>query len=195
MSLFGLVLAGGASRRMGEDKGRIRYGKLPQATAAWQLLSSVCERAFVSINESQRQVAPYADLPVIVDAGVVRGPAAGLLAAWQLCPEVAWLVLAVDLPRLDRASLEALIAARNSRRVATTLRHDDGTLEPLCTIWEPASRSHLAAEVAAGGSSLRSVLERSSIAVARLTDPARLASVNTAAERAALSALQIGARS
>jgi molybdenum cofactor guanylyltransferase len=185
--LFGLLLAGGASRRMGEDKGAIRYGDAPQARAAWRLLEEVCAGAFVSINPSQRSVAPYADLPVIVDAGLVRGPAAGLFAAWLRYPDVAWLVLAVDLPRVDRGVLETLIAARHPHRAATALRHVNGVLEPLCTIWEPAARPALAAEIAAGGASLRRVLERASIAVAELADPAVLASVNTLAERAALS--------
>jgi molybdopterin-guanine dinucleotide biosynthesis protein A len=171
---------------MGEDKGAIRYGSVPQARAAWRLLDEHCERAFVSINETQRGMSAYAELPVIVDAGLVRGPAAGLFAAWLRHPDVAWLVLAVDLVRVDRGVLETLVTARDPHRTATALRHADGMLEPLCTIWEPAARPALAAEIAAGGSSLRRVLERASIVVAELTDPAQLVSVNTAAERAAL---------
>lgn len=190
--LFGLVLAGGASRRMGEDKGRIRYSDAPQAAAAWQLLSHICARTFVSISPAQRGVDPYAGLPAIVDASFARGPAAGLMAAWQEHPDVAWLVLAVDLPRVDRAVLETLIAARDPQRAATAACHADGTPEPLCTIWEPVARALIAAEIAAGGGSLRRVLEQARFAVADLLDPAWLESVNTPTDRAAFADAHAG---
>ena len=186
--LYGLVLAGGGSRRMGRDKGAIRLGGEPQVIGAWRLLCGVCDPVYVSINAAQRDIAPYADLPVIVDSGATHGPAAGLLAAWERFADVAWLVLAVDLPRVGPRVLEPLIDARDSRCAATVLRHADGTLEPLCTIWEPAARLALATEVAAGGNSLRRVLERSRIAVLDLVEPGVLASVNTPDQLAAFRA-------
>ena len=58
----------------------------------------------------------------------------------------AWLVLACDLPFLDRATLQHLIAQRASARLATAYRSSsDGQPEPLCAIFEPAQpRSHRA---------------------------------------------------
>src|SRR5690606_8665625 len=94
--LFGLVLAGGASRRMGRDKGALIYHGEPQAVHAWRLLTEVCGTAYVSISAFQGAAAPYADLPLIPDAlddcgdaspvrsadDAQQGPAAGLASAW-----------------------------------------------------------------------------------------------------------------
>ena len=192
--LLGLVLAGGRSRRMGADKGGITYRDSPQAVVAWELLSSVCERAFVSVNETQVEAPPYSELPIIVDAVDCGGPAAGLMSAWNQYPNVAWLVLAVDLPNADRSVIQTLINARDPHCGATALRHPDKTLEPLCTIWEPVSRLVLEAEVAAGGASLRRVLERSRIAVAEPAEAAALTSINTPTQRAQLRTARSGER-
>src|SRR5690606_29478162 len=108
--LQGLVLAGGESRRMGRDKGGLRFGsRPPQAQWAWALLDGLCERAFVSVRSSQHGCEPYRALPLILDEGPIEGPMAGLLSAWHACPNVAWLVLAADMPLVDRSTLATLI--------------------------------------------------------------------------------------
>ncbi|MGI9258582.1 MAG: NTP transferase domain-containing protein, partial [Gammaproteobacteria bacterium] len=93
--LFGLVLAGGSSRRMGTDKGRLDYHGESQAVWAERLLSAVCESTFVSVNDEQSQKTPYRDLPTIVDTESVGGPARGLLSARARYPLAAWLVIGV----------------------------------------------------------------------------------------------------
>jgi molybdopterin-guanine dinucleotide biosynthesis protein A len=185
--LHGLVLAGGRGTRLGREKGALDYHGEPQARWAHALLESVCGRAFASVRADQAGVEPYAGLPLIVDTQAGAGPAAGLLAAFAAEPEAAWLLLAADLPLVDRPTLERLVAARDVAAVATGYRHRDGTAEPLCAIYEPGARAALAAQ-RPGRLSLRRVLEAGP---SRLLDPldgARLTSVNTAADDAAVRA-------
>jgi hypothetical protein len=78
----------------------------------------------------------------------------------------AWLALATDMPRVDAALLE-LVAARDPGRLATAFRHADGTIEPLCTIYEPAARAVLEARVGAGERSLSAMLAASRVAHCR----------------------------
>ena len=55
-------------------------------------------------------------------------------------PDVAWLVLACDLPFVDEHVLSNLLAHRSPDRVATCYRSTHDRLpEPLCAIYEPAS--------------------------------------------------------
>ena len=185
-SLLGLVLAGGASRRMRRDKGTLRYHGEPQAVHAWRLLTDVCGRAYVSTNARRAGAAPYSELPLIVDAGDYRGPASGLEAAWSRHPDAAWLTLAVDMPLVDRALLEELIAARDPSAHATAFRHADGIIEPLCTIWEPAARAPLLARLAAGDASLRRFLESHAAALVAPSTPEKLRSADDPHEQAAL---------
>ena len=133
--LWGLVLAGGESERMGEDKGLLDYHGLPQVVRVRLQLQEFCQQVFVSMNATQARSAPYATLQKIVDHEPRRGPASGLLSAWNAFPMTAWLVVAVDLPFLDRETLQALVAGRDSTLLATAFQHPDGPLEPLCAIW------------------------------------------------------------
>lgn len=163
---------------MGRDKGSICYHGVPQVVHAWRLLSDVCERAYVSASRRNAVLAPYADLPLVVDHREHRGPASGLEAAWALDANAAWLVLAVDMPFVDRPLLEALIAARASDAPATVFRHPDGTLEPLCAIWEPTACAPLREQLAGGDASLRHFLEQHTPRVVSPRDPGKLKGVN-----------------
>jgi molybdopterin-guanine dinucleotide biosynthesis protein A len=184
--IWGLVLAGGESRRMGADKGRLEYHGSAQARWAWRLLADVCDKAYVSVRPPQARVVPYRDLPLIVDGGEAAGPAAGLAAAWRRHEGVAWLVLAVDMPLVDRALLDVLIGGRAPRRLATVFRHPDGILEPLCAIWEPVARETLRRRLGEGRASLRGLLETAKVRALVPKAAWRLANANSEDERKAL---------
>jgi molybdopterin-guanine dinucleotide biosynthesis protein A len=135
--LYGLVLSGGKSTRMGEDKGLIRYHDLPQREHLYTLLDEVCNRTFLSIRTDQKQEIPKG-FDTIIDEDEYRGPYNGLLSAHMAHPKVAWLVLACDLPLMDSQALKELIEARNTDKIATAFANVENPLpEPLCAIWEP----------------------------------------------------------
>jgi molybdopterin-guanine dinucleotide biosynthesis protein A len=181
--LCGLVLAGGQSLRMGRDKGSLSYRGEPQATRAWRMLAAVCGDAYVSIREVQAALPTYRELPLIVDDDLESlGPAAGLLAAWKRRPDVAWLVLATDLPFVDTELLRELIDGREPKRLATAFRHPDGVPEPLCAIWEPRACEALRERVRSGDRSLRRLLTTATVALIDADDPRRLASVDGATD-------------
>lgn len=135
--LYGLVLSGGKSTRMGEDKGLITYHDLPQREHLYHLLNEVCEQTFLSIRKDQEKEIPNT-FNTIIDKDDFRGPYNGLLSAHIAHPEVAWLVLACDLPLMDKKALQELIAARNTEKIASAFADATNPLpEPLCAIWEP----------------------------------------------------------
>lgn len=178
----GLVLAGGSSRRMGEDKGQLDYHGLPQAVWLWQQLGALCERAYVSVNPRQSEDEPYTNLPTILDKRTGIGPATGLVSAWESYPGTAWLVVAVDMPFIDGDTLRALLQGRRSAMHATAYRHSDGTLEPLCAIWEAAAQPLLAERIHAGDSSLRRCLEAGQVEILTPSIGAALTNVNSVEE-------------
>lgn len=139
--LYGLVLSGGKSTRMGTDKGLIAYHGIPQRTHLYQLLSKVCEETFISIRSDQASELP-SDMTPILDEDAYRGPYNGLLSAHNRYPDAAWLVLACDLPLMDEEALEQLIAERDPALVSTAFAQEENPLpEPLCAIWEPEALS------------------------------------------------------
>ena len=142
--LFGLVLAGGHSRRMQRDKAALAYAGQPQLTRAMTQLASLTEQCFVSVRPDQVNDPLRAQWPQIIDRENESGPLAGIRAAQAYAPHAAWWVLACDLPRLERAVLERLLIKRDPNRLATCyLSAHDGLPEPLCTLYEPASAAAL----------------------------------------------------
>jgi molybdenum cofactor guanylyltransferase len=189
--LFGLVLAGGASSRMGQDKAALKYHGESQLQWTYQLLAQHVERCFISVRPDQREDTTRATLPQIIDRHPGRGPIAGIEAALTESPTSAWLVLACDLPFISTATLTHLIKHRDTTRIATAYRSaHDGLPEPLCAIWEPASRELIAAVLASGKDCPRKLLINNNTALIDLPDARMLDNINTPQERqAAQSAL------
>ncbi len=135
--LYGLVLAGGKSARMGMDKDRINYHGLPQSIYLLSLLDEICQKTFISIRADQQK--EYKDYNIVVDENIYRGPFNGILSAHNKYPNAAWLVIACDLPLIDRKTLQLLVSERERSKRATALATDKtGLPEPLAAIWEPS---------------------------------------------------------
>lgn len=148
--LYGLVLSGGKSTRMGEDKGLIQYHDVPQREHLYHMLDTVCDRTFLSIRKDQESEVPER-FKTITDRDDYRGPYNGLLSAHIEYPKVAWLVLACDLPLMDLEAITELIAARNPNKVASAFADAENPLpEPLCAIWEPDALRRSIAYLKAG---------------------------------------------
>ncbi|KLD65331.1 NTP transferase domain-containing protein [Dyella japonica] len=184
--LYGLLLSGGASQRMRQDKAALDYRGEPQLLRAWRLLQAVTEQAFVSVREHQRGDALRATLPQIVDSYEAVGPVAGILSAQERHPDAAWLVLACDLPLLDNDTLRGLIDARDPQAFATVFASShDGLPEPLCAIWEPRSHALLRQRYEDGSFCPRKALMQSNIVLLPAPGDA-LDNVNTPEERQAM---------
>jgi molybdopterin-guanine dinucleotide biosynthesis protein A len=192
--LYGLVLAGGHSRRMDSDKAALAYDGATQLDRAMRLVAEQADKTFVSVRADQHEEPLRSRYARIVDRDSGLGPIAGILAAQQEHPAAAWLVLACDLPFLGAATLRTLIAARSPQRFAVAFRSShDGLPEPLCAIYEPASRQLLQAFAATGRNCPRKFLIESGIELLEQPDPRALDNVNTAPEYTAATALLAGA--
>jgi len=177
--LHGLVLAGGASRRMGHDKAALAYHGRPQLDWARDLLARHCEQVFTSIRADQQDDPVRRGQPVIVDAHDGIGPIAGIAAAQTRWPDHAWLVLACDLPFVDDACIANLIRHRDGRQVVAYASSHDGLPEPLCAIYEPASRAGVLAAIASGRHCPRKFILGAGVELLAQPDPAALDNVNT----------------
>lgn len=182
--LNGLVLTGGRSSRMGEDKGALAYHGRSQTEFCYELLSSFCDQTFISLRSEQGAEAPYARFPQIHDTLLGYGPIGGIISAQKAHPDAAWLVLACDLPYVSRGTIENLVANRNPYKLATAyVSANDGFPEPLCAIYEPKSIFRLINFLALGYHCPRKVLINSDTWLLDLPESAALDNVNTPEER------------
>lgn len=187
--LYGVVLAGGRSRRMGRDKTRLEVAGGRLLDRLLCELRAVCERVFVSARREQwHSSAEPASGPtngqlpeivtLLVDEEAECGPVAGLLAARRFAPQAAWLVLACDMPGADRAMMRALADSRDEQWDAVALSSAAGA-EPLFAVWEPAALRAAESAWRSGEYRLRRVLARCSVRLVEPTSPISTENINT----------------
>ncbi|MDX1544999.1 MAG: NTP transferase domain-containing protein, partial [Christiangramia sp.] len=103
------------------------------------MLQEVCDEVFLSLRKDQED-AVKANFRTIADMDEVRGPQNGMQSAHKTHPEATWLIVATDLPLLNKEALLKLVAERDRQKVATAYAVSGSDLpEPLCAIWEPRS--------------------------------------------------------
>ena len=186
-SLNGLILTGGRSTRMGQDKSLLTYHSKPQREHLTDLLRPFCDTVFWSVNAQQAADLANTGQLLIVDAFDLAGPMNGILSAFQHDPETAWLVVACDMPLLTSRSLDALVAGRNPEKPATAFYDSDGRFpEPLLTIWEPSFGPILLEALTAGNQSPRQLLMLHDCQLLTIPDARELLSINSSAERKTL---------
>ncbi len=134
-TLTGAVLAGGQSRRMGQDKALLTL----EGESLWRRQARVLQAAGaarVGVVRQREQAALILppSLSLWHDTIIGAGPLAGLHAALQAC-ETEWLaVLATDMPRIDAGWFRWL--GRHCRPgCGAVVRHTNGHFEPLAAIY------------------------------------------------------------
>jgi len=165
--IYGLVLAGGKSTRMGTDKGTLNFYGKNQRDVAIELLEKNYLKTFLSVRSDQEIGMENK----ITDKFVGLGPFGAICSAFQENPDVAWLVLATDLPFVNDEVIKLLLKHRNPSKVATTIKGKNSQFpEPLITIWEPKSYTLMLNYLAQGYSCPRKVLLNSDIEIIEVDD-------------------------
>ncbi len=175
--ISGLVLVGGKSTRMGQDKGLIDYHHKPQREYLFDLLQPFCESTYISCRPDQ--VDAISSFPTLPDTFIGLGPFGALLSAFRQKPDNAWLVVACDYPLIDKTTIQQLVEQRNASKTATAYNNPDtGFPEPLITLWEPRSYIELFRFLAQGYSCPRKVLINTDVHLLDAPDPALLQNAN-----------------
>jgi len=160
----GVVLAGGSSSRLGEDKALLRYrgGTLLEWTC--QRLVAVCDEVVVA----NRGRAPQDEMAIADGPGA--GPAAGILGAAAARPGRSLLVLACDLPGVPAALLEHLWrrASDGGWDWVVPGEPDARGVEPLCALYAPQALRTLERRVERGRFSLHGLLDEPGLRILHL---------------------------
>ncbi|UGU02734.1 molybdenum cofactor guanylyltransferase [Mycobacterium intracellulare] len=191
VSLAGIVLAGGESRRMGRDK-----ATLPGPGGAATLLEHVvgvvsqrCEPIFVMAAPGQ----PLPEVPARVLRDEVRGqgplPATGggLRAAAETGARFAF-VCAVDMPLLSASLIDDLIGLATETNAEIVLPWD-GRSHYLAAVYRTDLAERIDGLVAAGARSMRALIDASDAQQIVLPESRFLANVNSESDLRALAQL------
>ncbi len=146
MSPVGFAVAGGRSRRMGQDKAELPWGATDLLGHALARLRTVVDDVRILSGPERR----FSDrgVPVEVDPAPDLGPLGGLVAALEAAPGGDVLLLGVDLPLIRPALLARLIelAPGFDAVVPVSARGP----EPLCALYGAACREPVCRRVTSG---------------------------------------------
>lgn len=178
--VFGLVLAGGRSRRLGHDKALLDRQGESQLEYLTALLGEHVDRVFVSTRADQSNDKGRRQFEQIVDRYDDLGPVAGILTALEEYPEVDWLVVACDLPNVDDSTVRLLLESRSKKHPFTAYKSShDGLPEPLCALYQSGSAQIVRGFVDDGLFCPRKILLRSNTLLLQQPNPRALDNVNT----------------
>ena len=154
--LSGLVIAGGASSRMGRDKsGLLLGGETWWSRQARTLAAAGATPVFLSRRPGQAIPGP---IPCIQDVYTDIGPLAGLQAALARPARPLIAVLAVDMPLVDSAWFAGLLAHCDASTGA--VYGHEGFLEPLAAVYPACALALLQAHIDASRHSLQDLARR-----------------------------------
>lgn len=178
--LFGLVLAGGESRRLGSDKAALRRGGTTQLEYLMMLMAAHTDQCFLSTRSAQEDDALRSPFAKIVDRYESMGPVAGILSALEQHPGSDWLVVACDLPNIEANTLSYLIDSYDGQHPFAAYRSThDGLPEPLCAIYGRGSHAVIQGFVKEGLHCPRKILIKSATQLLEQQNPTSLENVNT----------------
>lgn len=158
MAIFGLILAGGAGRRMGgADKALLRLAGRPLIAHAIERLAPQVDRLAISANGDPARL-DFTGLPVLGDAAAGRGPLEGVLAGlrWaQAGGATALMTVAVDSPLFPTDLVARLTAAG-----APAMARSDDRDHPTFTLWPVSAAPEIEEWLDAGERRLMTLMDR-----------------------------------
>lgn len=174
--MTGLVLAGGASRRMGADKALIDLDGRPLVEHVAERLATVCTDVLVAPGARRLPDLPWTQVD---DRLPGAGPLAGILGGMAVTTTPLLAVVGVDMPACSPSVLVAL--AQRWSGEAAGVPVTGGRLQPLHAVYAVAALPRLAALFDDGERSPTSALQELEATLHEVTGPAPwAASLNTA---------------
>ncbi len=176
-SLFGGVLIGGESRRMGSPKHILSVGSRSLLSMVAAVLRSQTERIVVlGRGDTPDDAGPLDQLGDAPGSG--QGPLAGLLTAFRWAPRVCWVVGACDMPGISVEALAWLVDQRRPECWAVIPRDAEGRMQPTLALYEPQAGALIDTLVARGLRAPRALAQWSEIHTPTIPDPLSQAWLN-----------------
>lgn len=177
------VIAGGRSQRMGRDKAQLRWPGGPSLLERQLEVLRQLQPAELWVSARADQELPQlaADVARVNDAGDV-GPLGGIVELLRATRQPRVLVLAVDMPLIDSATLQLLLRCPKPGALFDVQGH----LEPLAALypvtWKPFAEAALSGDEHSLQRLLRAADAVRCFEVIPADDPLRFANWNTPAD-------------
>lgn len=127
MDISGIILCGGLSSRMGEDKGLVSYQGLALIEYSISVLIELTDQIFLSTANPVYQKFGYPLIPDIVES---IGPMGGVFSCMSALKVPDYFVLSCDIPHVTADLAKRLLSFANSYDVSVPVT-EDNKIHPL----------------------------------------------------------------
>jgi molybdenum cofactor guanylyltransferase len=172
MPITTIVLAGGLSLRMGQDKALLEIAGVPLLRRVTDLVGPLSRSVVVVTGWPERYEAVVPNCQWVLDRQTV-GPLVGF-AQGLTAVETDWvLLLSCDLPNLDAATIAGWIEDLATLPLETIAYLPEGEKgwEPLCGFYRSSCRESLETFISQGGRSFQRWLRSQVVEILPVVDP------------------------
>ena len=128
----GIILAGGASSRMGKDKGLCEFKGKSLVSYAIEALIPICDTILISSNNTENY--KKFGYEVVVDQHKNIGPIGGIYSGLVKSATIHNLIISCDTPFLNTQLLEYVIANVDGYDIVVP-KHGNSYIEPLASYY------------------------------------------------------------
>jgi molybdopterin-guanine dinucleotide biosynthesis protein A len=136
MKVSGIILAGGKSSRMGQDKGLIPIDGKPMIQNIIDALEPITEEIIIIANNKGYESF---GLPVFKDEFEEKGPIAGIYQGLKQSSNAINFIISCDVPHINTSFLNWLLSAYKKDQV--TIPKTDGREQHMIGVY-PKSKTH-----------------------------------------------------
>lgn len=182
-TIVGLVLAGGESKRMGEDKGLIDYNGIAQRNFSFNLLkkSNLFQEVFISVKKGFNKTDD--SCKYLEDNIENIGPLAAVYTALTSLECDAVFVIATDMPNVKMSDITKLIESFKEGFDAISYVNNKGYLEPMFAIYTKSIIPKIEEAIESEIYSLTRLLKNSKTLRINIDNEYSLENINTPEEK------------
>lgn len=153
-----IIMAGGASRRMGTDKSLLQIGGRPIIQRTCEQLVTCFEQILISANDADKYA--FLGFQIVPDKIPDQGPLMGIASALEVSANELNFVIACDIPQIELRNVRRVITeAVNSDADIIIPVTNEGKYEPLFAVYRRSLVRTINEVLSSGGRKISDVFE------------------------------------
>ncbi len=173
-----VIMAGGASSRMGVDKSMLAIDGRPMIERISEQLRGTFDQILISANEADKYI--HLGFEVVPDKVPGQGPLMGIASAMEASSNELNFVVACDIPNIDIRFVRRMLAEAEENDIVVPETRD-GKYEPLFAVYNKSALVAINEVLSLGGRKISDVFGRCRVKYTEL-QAERLVNLNTRAE-------------
>lgn len=154
--ITGIILAGGRSRRMGENKSLLRLNGKAMIEFAIEAVRPLCSEVVIS---SDYPVYDFTGCRVWPDEIRNQAPIVGIYSCLKRSETEVNIILSCDMPLINSHVMEYLLA-NSAESDITVPVHENGMIEPMCGIYKKSATGILKTCIEEGNFSMNGSIRK-----------------------------------